>query len=710
MKVQVSMSVDFLSAFAKIPRKEQKRVREFIEKFFANPRSSGIDYEKIHEVKDKNVRTVRISKQYRAVVLHPEKENVYVLVWVDNHDEAINWAKNKHFTINPYSGALQVIDYEAINSWEENLPKEEEKTEYLFSNIPEETLLRYGIPRFILPQVRKIRSEEELDSFQQYLPGEAWEALCMFASGYSLDEMERELEIIPTETVGTTGFQEALENMDSQRRFHSIEDANELSEILNAPLEAWRVFLHPSQRRLVENQAKGSIRVLGGAGTGKTVVAMHRAKHLANKVFTTPEDRILFLTFSRNLAIDIEQNLRKICPKKTMSRIEVVNIDAWVCDFLKNQGFSYKILFDQQKRDRYWENAINGVAEGAQFEKIFYEDEWEQVIQANGISNLMEYLSVSRVGRGKSISRAIRKKVWGVFEEYRNQLNRDQYKEMMDLVREARLFLKEQGDILPYRSIIVDEGQDMGKEVYLLLRAIVPEGPNDIFIVGDGHQAIYKKRVVLSQCQINIRGKRSRKLRLNYRTTEEIRRWAINFLEGQDVNDLDGGTDNQRGYRSIMHGAKPILKHFSLFSEEIDFVDSYIQKLLESKEVLEGICLICRTNKALEKYKKELKKRGHSVFSISRKGSDDHKQKGIRLSTMYRVKGLEFNYIIICSANKDTIPINYILAEDDNLTAKEEAEFRERALFYVAATRAKKEVLVTSYGDRSPFLESSTRK
>ena len=176
--------------------------------------------------------------------------------------------------------------------------------------------------------------------------------------------------------------------------------------------------------------------------------------------------------------------------------------------------------------------------------------------------------------------------------------------------------------------------------------------------------------MILSQCNINIRGKKSRKLRLNYRTTEEIRSWAVHFLQGQRIDDLDGGEDHQRGYRSLLHGEKPILKHFPLFKEEINFIDDYIQKLLQNEESLEGICLVCRTTKALEKYKKELKKRNYAFFSISRKDVDSHERKGIRLSTMYRIKGLEFNYIIICSANKEIIPNPYPIAEDYNPLAK----------------------------------------
>jgi len=551
--------------------------------------------------------------------------------------------------------------------------------------------------------VKGIKTPEELESLEVYLPQEAVEALYMFASGYTEEEVFNEMKVTEEETVPQEDFTSALENENSKRRFYVIEDEKELAEILNAPLEKWRVFLHPTQRKLVEAPAQESVRLLGGAGTGKTVVAMHRAKYLAENVFTRKEDKILFTTFSKNLANDIKNNLRKICSYDAINRIEVINIDAWVNDFLKKQGFAYKIVF-KAPEEKYWSDALNLAPHDLMFDKVFYTDEWKEVIQPNGINSLTDYLRVSRVGRGRSINREMRRKIWPVFEEYRNLLNENGMKELDDLVRDARMLLENKGNILPYRALIVDEGQDMGKEVYKLLRQIVPYGRNDIFIVGDCHQKIYRKKVVLAHCGINVRGRRSGKLRLNYRTTEEIRRWAVGLLEGKDIDDLDGGTDNHKGYKSLMHGASPIIKGFENYDKEIEYIRQYIKDLLTQKINEETICIVARTNKLLDKYKVALEKAGYDYYQISRNRVDMSEQKGIRLATMHRVKGLEFDYVIIGSVNKDTVPLKYPIAEVDNPSAKEEAEIRERALLYVAATRAKKEVLLTSYGEKSGFL------
>ena len=702
--IKVSIGLDFLTAFSKIPKRQQKQVREFIEKFRNDPTSSGINYEKIHDVKDENVRTVRIGLSYRAVVIHPPQGNVYLLVWVDHHDEAILWAKNKKFDINKYTGAIQVVDYEAIDKFEKQESANEEQEKTLFAKVKEEQLLMCGVPEVVLPTIKKIKSEEELDSLSSYLPQEAAEALYMFACGYTYADVVSELALgEKKDPVDEDNFTAALANENSKRRFYIVEDAKELAEILTAPLEQWRVFLHPSQRRLVERSTRGSTKVLGGAGTGKTVVAMHRARHLAENIFTKKEDKILFTTFSRNLAADIKEHLLKICSYDTIGRIEVINIDAWVSDFLKKHGFTYEIIFGAEEY-KYWQDAINLAPEDVDFDDTFFIDEWRQVIQLNGISNQMDYMTVSRVGRGRRISRQIRKKIWPVFEEYRNLLNENGKKEFVDLVREARMLLENKGDILPYKAIVVDEGQDMNAEVYRLLRQIVPTGPNDIFIVGDGHQSIFQQKVILGQCGINVRGHSSKKLKLNYRTTEEIRKWAVELLEGKTIEDLDGGEDNQKGYRSLMHGEKPIIKEFSSYDDEFACILKYIDNLIEEKVAPEGICIVTRTHDLMEKYKISMEEAGHRYYQISRNKSDCSAQKGIRLATMHRVKGLEFDYMIVASANKDTMPLIYPVAELDNPTVKEEAEMRERSLFYVATTRAKREVLITSYNGKSRYL------
>ena len=201
----------------------------------------------------------------------------------------------------------------------------------------------------------------------------------------------------------------ALQNEDSRRRFYVVDEAKELTEILSAPLEQWRVFLHPKQRKLVTMRAGGPVRVLGGAGTGKTVVAMHRAKYLAEQVFTGKEDRVLVTTFTKNLATDIFENLRKICAAEAMARIEVVNLDAWVSNFLRTQGYRHQVVFDDEGNE-CWRNALNLVPGELALPESFYRTEWEDVIQAQNITSVEQYVKAARLGRGTRLGRELKKR------------------------------------------------------------------------------------------------------------------------------------------------------------------------------------------------------------------------------------------------------------------------------------------------------------
>jgi superfamily I DNA/RNA helicase len=501
-----------------------------------------------------------------------------------------------------------------------------------------------------------------------------------------------------------TYFIKALENPGTMRRFHVVEGALELAEILTAPLEQWRVFLHPSQRKIVERNANGPVRVLGGAGTGKTVCAMHRAKHLSQNVFKAESDRILFTTFTRNLAADIRENLRKICPVEVLKRIEVVNLDAWVTQFLKKNGYEHTIVYDDDTRE-CWGNALNLASKEMDLPEAFYRDEWEQIIQAQGVSSVEEYLKASRLGRGRKLNRIGRKATWPVFEEYRAQLNAKGYKEATDAIRDARIILQSKGSILPYKAVIIDEAQDMGTEAFKLIRQVIPaeDSKNDIFIVGDGHQRIYRHKVVLGRCGINIKG-RSHKLRVNYRTTDETRKWAVKLLEGRKIDDLDAGVDDQKGYKCLLHGNPPQVANLPTMAEETDFILKYL-KQLESEDVpVNSACLVCRTHNLLSQYEAALQSTGVGTYTIKRSAAENRSTPGLRLATMHRVKGLEFDYIIIAGVNEGVVPLQQVLEGQDNELAVEENELRERALLYVSATRAKKSVLVTSSGKKSRFL------
>jgi superfamily I DNA/RNA helicase/plasmid maintenance system killer protein len=697
----IAVSNDFLLAFSNVQKSQQKQVREFIERFREQPDAPGMNYEPILSAKGKDLYSVRVNQAYRAIVFHPSNSPVYILTWVDHHDEAYRWAERKRFVVHPATGALQVISAEVAT--EEPAPTVKKASAGMFANVKDKHVLRLGVPEEMLPLVRAISDDKQLEQAESQLPQEAYEALYMIASGYSLEEVFQEMERPEAATeVNQEDVVAALANEDSKRRFYIIDEASDLAEVLNAPLEQWRVFLHPKQRRLVSMNANGPVRVLGGAGTGKTVAAMHRAQYLAEQVFNKKEDRILFTTFTRNLATDIQENLRKICSIEALSRIDVVNLDAWAANFLRTHGYRHQVVFDEEENDA-WSFALNQAPSELGLPPAFYRSEWEQVIQAHNVTDVDQYLRISRIGRGSKLSREAKRRIWPVFQEYRAQLNEQGKKEYIDLLRDARGLIQTKKLTLPYRAVVVDEAQDMSAEAFRLIRAIVPEGNNDIFLVGDGHQRIYRHRVSLSQCGINIRG-RGKKLKINYRTTEETKKFAVSILEGRDVDDLDGQTDNQKGYMSLTHGQPPMVRGFTTFAQEIEFITERIRELQSEGYGSESICVVGRTNRQLEGYIAQLQAAGFATYEIKRNTAEQHDKLGLRVATMHRVKGLEFEHVIVVAANKGIVPLQAAVRDAEDAVAKRDAETGERSLLYVALTRARRSATITGYGDMSPFL------
>ena len=570
-----------------------------------------------------------------------------------------------------------------------------------FRALKDRELTRLGVPPAMLAEVRTIRGEEALDAMQARLPVEACEALFLYLAGETYEQLVLEREA-PAEPVDTGDFAKALERDESRARFVVVEDEMELEAMLNAPLERWRVFLHPSQRRLVERRWNGPVRVLGGAGTGKTVVAMHRARRLARD---PQPGRILFTTFTRNLAADIENNLRAICTPEEMARIEVTNLDRWVVGFLRRRRYRFRIVYDRGRdAGEAWQRALDLKPPGLDFPDAFYGDEWEQVVQANGVTTADEYLRVPRTGRGVRLGRAARARVWPVFEEYRAQLAERGLKEVDDAFRDAAALLREDRGALDYAAVIVDEAQDMGAQSWRLIRAIVPQGPDDLFITGDGHQRIYgRNRVVLGRCGIDVRG-RARKLRLNYRTTEQTRRWAARLLAGRAIDDLDGGADDGRGIRSLTRGPAPIRKHFETREEQARYISGYLEGLRDGGEPLRGVCIVARTRRERDAVAAGLEEEGLKSVTLEAGAIDDGEAEEVRLATMHRVKGLEFDRVVIASMNDGLAPLPAALEERCDAVERESAETGERALVHVAATRAKREVLVLSFGRPSRLL------
>lgn len=695
---KVAISEDFLTAFAALPRRIQGKVTEFINKFRNNPQSPGINYEKINGGMDKKIWSVRIDDTYRGIIVRQPETGVYLLLWVDHHDEAYAWARNKKCEIHPKTGAIQVFDIVTTPVVE---PAAQDFV--LFVELTDEGLIELGVPEEQIPFVRSIGDAQEFYSKKGSFASDTFEALSWVVEGIPVDEV---IELFKEEKEGSKpaeNLADALDSPLSLKSFVVVEGEEELRRIMAEPLEKWRVFLHPTQRKIVNKNYSGSARVLGGAGTGKTVVAMHRAKHLAAGL--KDKERILFTTYTANLASDIKDNLRKICTLDEIRRIDVINLDAWVSQFLREHGYPAEIAYNE-KADNLWEEAVTGTDFSGEFPVSFYEEEYNRIVVAQEAFSLEKYVRASRIGRGTRLDRKKRMQIWKVFEAYQNLMKENQVRDINTAMYECRMLIEKTSAETRYKHVIVDEGQDLSANAFRLLRSIVgEEHENDIFIVGDAHQRIYKNKAALSKCGINIRG-RSSVLRINYRTTEEIRKAAFALLNGISFDDLDDSFDTGDRCQSLTHGSVPEIIAAANANEEFDEILARVKGLIDGGVAAKNICIVARTHKLLDDYIVHFTSSGIRCYEIKGNKADDRGLDGIRVATMHRVKGLEFQYVFVVAANNRIIPLASAIDHTDAVS-EQETMTAEKCLLYVALTRAQKGAYISGYGKMSEFLQGN---
>lgn len=811
-KPVVALGRDLMGSLFDLPKKAQKHATTFLTKFQTNPRSSGINLERIANAADEKLYSARIDQRYRAIIAFQKSSNVYVLLYVGDHDDAYKWAETKKLDVNPNTRAIQLYDMvsqEEIDTamredsqsevgresadakftqpdFAASEPVSHPAEDYVGMNrgatsaiadsvprkVPElhtgplpDTYLaltdndmrRFGVPDMYVPVMCTRKTWEAFDRWGSRLPEDAFTYLTFVAEGLPksevfglLDETEGKKsdrlgleQQMPASSVESgeeadpEDFRAALSSYASQQFFVVVQGEADLKRILDAPLEQWRVFLHPSQRLYVEHDYHGPFRLLGGAGTGKTVVAMHRAKRLAARLLRSgSRQKVLFTTYSRNLATDIASNLKLICTADEFNTIDVVNLDKLVKDLLTGHGYSGEIWYDGSRDhgndlDAAWCKAITSI--GVNDSKLtvsFFKSELSQVIVPQQVRNAADYMRVLRKGRGTRLNRAQKLAVWQVVETYRRIMQANGAYDV-DTAMQNVVSLLTQGDTpRKYAHVVVDEGQDFSTPAYRVIRALVDEGDNDIFIVGDAQQRIYGHTAVLSKCGIRIQG-RARKLRINYRTTEQIRSAADSIFRssGADVadsvfaavrgigdaspattfDDLDGGKSPTGDSRSLMSGPVPEARRFASQSDEMDAVREWIYGLCGTAEDAasdesdggrvdpRNVCVVARSRYCIDQWYKTLDDGlPYGVYRLGR-DAENRQRQGIRVATMHRVKGLEFDYVVVVDVNDGVCPPKPALqAAGSDSVALNEIYKEERSLIYVAMTRAKKSVLLTS--------------
>ncbi|WP_419697315.1 UvrD-helicase domain-containing protein (plasmid) [Mesorhizobium muleiense] len=714
-----------LRALSQLPRPAAARFSDLIMKLRASPDAKGINFETVQGARDKSIKSLRIDQDYRAIAcVH---DGTIILLHADKHDDAYRWAERRRLGVNSVSGAVEVEYFpevekeEVIGGQKPDYVSPKPENPPIFHAYVDDELESIGVSVAALPLVRLLRSEADLDLRKADLGQTAYDGLACLLAGYSLSET-RDM-ISGGQEVEPGSFGDALETDASRKSIWVVDDDLELERVLREPLAAWRIFLHPDQRKLVERPAgkdwNGPVLVRGGAGTGKTVVAMHRAKWLAQHRCSKAGDRILFTTFTSNLAVDIKQNLKQLCPEHVQpgtETIEVKNLDAWVREFLKKQSdVDDQIVFPGSDKAReVWADTYAGYSDVAgEFGEHYMLDEWEQVIQAQGIFDKRAYLTASRAGRGTPIDRATRADLWTVFEAYRTALRKRNLICADDAYARAAALIRSRPSIQRYKAIVVDETQDMGPQALRLIAELAEsdsDGKASIFLVGDAHQRIYNRRASMRACGIDVRG-RSRQLKVNYRTSNEIRQWAVAILEGIPFDDLDEGVEDFHGYRSAFFGPKPEIAGHQSPAEEITALAKWIIERSMTTP-LSDIGILLPTIAIRDEIAKAVKSSGLETRILQAGEADDPSKAGVRLATMHRAKGLEFRAVALPHLDADTFPPPWIVNRQHDEGSKRQYLERQRSLLHVAATRAKDHLLVSWVGAPSAFIlnPEGTRK
>ena len=574
-----------------LPRDVQNKFKEFRRKFKENPKSAAINLESISDFKDDSMRTARLGLDYRMIIGVVGGED-YCLLHIDHHDEAMAWARNKKFIWNDKVSSFQVISVEHSEEQEKQEHVSQSDT-YAFSKYSDEQLLRIGVPAENLSLVRKLKDLDDLDKYEDELPQDAWENLYYLLDSEDIDRIIYDVEEGKRKEAE---HEQQLQSENNRRRFIDITDDEELDKILEEDLKQWMIFLHPSQRRIVEGNYKGSLKVSGGGGTGKTVAAIHRLKRLCTTAYEG-NGKVLYTAYNRALIENLGSIIKQMdVPRQ---RYELETVDTLVRTIAKANSLvgGKTIVFDNDERMHHlWQEVeMDNMSE---FSADFLQKEYNEVILYHDVDSLDQYLKTPRIGLGKSLSRKQRKNVWEMVVSFREKENRQNIFSQRELFNVTTHWLREQPEFM-FTHVIADEIQDLANPELRFLRALTPEGANDLFLVGDPYQRIYSRKLNFKAAGINIQG-RSRRLRVNYRTTEEIKRQAVCIVSGVEADDFDGGEESLKGYVSLLHGDAPVYQLYKNKNQEFEAIGAYVQACLDAKIKPRDICVAAYRNSMVD--------------------------------------------------------------------------------------------------------------
>ncbi|MEU8202569.1 UvrD-helicase domain-containing protein [Streptosporangium sp. NPDC049046] len=641
--------------------------------------------ERVRGARDPRVATLWLAERYRGVVV--KQRDVYWLLTVLPDAEAWAYAQRYRFGVNTALGVVEMWDAEALDRVRPAVRRAAEASATrLFVDICDSDLAELGVDGRFLPLVRQITDQLTLEALEPLLPPTQYEPLAALARGESMAGAWRELEncravAAGPEPINPEDFGAALVRSPDRAVF--VEDPRELNRVLDAP--GWCVFLHPPQHRLAywESYQQPTL-VTGGAGTGKTLVALHRAAYLARRA----SGQILLVTFSQGLSAELATRLDLLIEDEVVrKRIEVGNVDRLAHRVVAEAEGRPPSLIGAAELTALWEETETGHS------PAFLLREWEQVVLAQNLRTLDEYLAAPRPGRSVELSGEERAAVWRAVEHVTEQLRVRGKRTLLQLASEASVLLGQTtGDLLeeaeparePYRHIIVDEAQDLHPAQWRLLRAAVPHARDDLFIVGDPHQRIFDTRVTLGAVGIDAIQQR---LRVSYRLPREILSWGVRLRGGGPADGLVKGVQELYGFRGTRHGLRPMVRAYDSPQDELTGLVAQVGQWVNEGVTPEEIAVAART------------------AGLVRDARAALRDLGVRVTTLHGMKGLEFRRVAVIGVTEGIVPdLDSLTPIGEDPAARAHDLQRERGLLYVACTRARELLYVSHYGRASPFL------
>ncbi|MEV0646966.1 UvrD-helicase domain-containing protein [Phytomonospora sp. NPDC050363] len=696
----LALAHSFLLDFGMLQKRVRRDVVDVILRFEKIPavdlrKRNGTHLEKINGQRDPRTRTIRIDGFWRGIVMAPDDGGqTYVLHKVLPHDDAIEWAKKHAFGVNSATRRMEVRDVEAI---EEHTSANAAATPHtvpkLFAALSDGELGTLGIDPLTLAFARTLTRKNQVETAAEFLPEDQHEVLMFLAEGFSVEEVWRDIVAHRAQPQAAASELEAAVRS-TPNRIVLVEGSGDLAEALDKPFEAWRVFLHPAQRKVAYRPSyPGPAQVAGGPGTGKTVVALHRVAFLLGHL--RPGERILLTSYTNALVDSLTMSLALLVEDPALrERVDIMTVDSFARKVLAEHGTVPRPLRGDREPG-YWEEIID--ARFLPWTAPQLAQEYRHVVLARDVRDEDGYLAADRAGRGSRLAPSMRPLMWAAMNDFEKKLAAKGEGTYLGWCRDAADLLAENGP--RYRHIVVDEAQDLHPAQWRLLRAAAPAKYDDLFIAADPHQRIYDSRVSLKSLGINVVG-RSTKMRRNYRSTRQILGWAAALVPGAVAALADGADDSLAGYRSVLEGPEPVVFAAASVKEEEDRLVEVVRVWITQDASRESIGVAVRFNRTADKLIDRLKKAGIPATDLRTSTAN-----AVRVGTMHAFKGLEFRSVAVFGASREALPFPKAMTDADIDRVQHEIDLAaERNLLFVACTRARDQLHVSWTGDASPFL------